>query len=138
MERVTGHRANQSLLKEWTANVVRGEPITVGDRNERRSFTYVTDIAAGICAVLDAPTLRYDTYNNSSAEWTTMAEVVAALRELRPDLRTIDVADKDLSGRASKMDVSRIERDVGFVAQFDLKDGLRDYLAWREGTGFTE
>ena len=138
MERVTGHRANQSLLKEWTANVIKGEPVEVGNLSEKRSFTYVADIAAGVCSVLDAPTLRYDAYNNSSAEWTTMAEVVAALQELRPDLRTIDVPDKDLSGRASRMDVSRIERDVGFVAQFNLVAGLRDYLAWREATGFTE
>ena len=138
MERVTGHRENQSLLKEWTANVIKGEPIAVGDLSERRSFTYVTDIAAGICAVLDAPTLRYDVYNNSTAEWTTMAEVVATLRKLHPDLRTADVATKDLSGRASKMDVNRIADDVGFVAQFDLMAGLRDYLAWREATAFIE
>ncbi|MCH8187011.1 MAG: NAD(P)-dependent oxidoreductase, partial [Chloroflexi bacterium] len=65
MERVTGHRANQSLLKEWTGNVVRGEPIEVGDRTVKRSFTYVSDIAAGVCAVLDAPALSYDVYNNS-------------------------------------------------------------------------
>ena len=138
MERVTGHRANQSLLKEWTANVIKDEPIEVGDLSERRSFTYVADIAAGICAVLDAPTLRYDVYNNSTAEWTTMEEVVATLQKLHPDLRTADVATKDLSGRASKMDVSRIADDVGFVAQFDLTDGLRDYLAWREATAFME
>ena len=138
MERVTGHRANQPLLKEWTRNLVRGEPIEVGDRTAKRSFTYVADIAAGVCAVLDAPGLSYDVYNNSSAEWTTMAEVVAMLQELRPDLRTTDGAEKDLSGRASRMDVTRIEEEVGFVAQFDLATGLRDYLAWREATGFTE
>jgi UDP-glucose 4-epimerase len=138
MERVTGHRANQSLLKEWTGNVVRDEPIQVGDQNVKRSFTYVADIAAGVCAVLDAPTLSYDVYNNSSAEWTTMAEVVAVLHDLRPNLRTIDVSQHDLSGRASRMDVTRIMEDVGFVAQFDLAAGLREYLAWREHTGFTE
>ena len=138
MERVTGHRVNQSLLKEWTGNVVRGESIEVGDRTVKRSFTYVADAAAGICAVLDAPTLSYDVYNNSSAEWTTIAEVVAALKDLRPNLRTIDVPEKGLSGRASRMDVTRIEEDVGFVAQFDLAAGLRDYIAWREATGFTQ
>ena len=60
--------------------------------------------------MLDASTLSYDVYNNSSMEWTTTAEVVAVLQELRPDLRTIDVAERELSGRASKMDVSRIDR----------------------------
>ena len=104
----------------------------------KRSFTYVADIAAGVCDVLDAPALSYDVYNNSSAEWTTMSEVVAVLQELRPALRTTAVPEKDLSGRASRMDVTRIEEDVGFVAQFDLATGLRDYLAWREATGFTE
>ena len=138
MERVTGHRANQSLLKEWTGNVVRGEPIEVGDRTVKRSFTYVADIAAGVCAVLDAPTLSYGVYNNSSADWTTMAEAVAGLQDLRPDLRTTDVSKKDLSSRANRMDVTRMEHDVGFVAQFDLATGLWDYLAWREATGFTE
>ena len=138
MERITGHRANQSLLKEWTANVVRDEPIEVGNREEKRSFTYVADIAAGVCAVLDAPTLSHDVYNNSSEESTTMGEIVAVHQEMHPNLRTIDVQEKELSGRASKMDVSRIREDVGFVAEFDLAAGLRDYLAWREATGFIE
>ncbi len=35
------------------------------------------------------------------------------------------------------MDVIRIEKDVGFVAQFDLATGLGDYLTWREATGLT-
>jgi nucleoside-diphosphate-sugar epimerase len=138
MERVTDHRANQSLLKEWTGNVVRGEPIEVGDSSVKRSFTYVTDIAEGVCAVLDAPTLSYDVYNNSSAELTTMAEVAAALQDLRPSLRTIEAPGKELIGRASRMDVTRMADDVGFVAKFDLPAGLRDYLAWREATAFTE
>ena len=60
MERVTGHRANQSLMKDWTGRLVRDEPIEVSDRTLRRSYTYVPDIAAGICAVLDAPSLSHD------------------------------------------------------------------------------
>ena len=139
MERVTGHRANQSLLKEWTGNIVRGEPIEVGDRSIKRSFTYVADIAAGVCAVLDAPRLSHDVYNNSWAGSTTLVEVIAVLEELRPGLRVTEVPRQDdLSGRANQMDVARIREDVGFVAQIGLASGLRDYLAWREATGFTE
>ena len=36
------------------------------------------------------------------------------------------------------MGVGRIAEDVGFVAEFDLATGLRDYLAWREASGFLE
>ena len=138
MERITGHRANQSVLKEWTGSIVRGEPIKVGDRTAQRSFTYVTDIAEGVCSVLDAPKLAYDVYNNSWAGSASMEEVIGVLQELRPDLRVTDLAHQDVSGRPNKMDVARIREDVGFVAQFDLATGLRDYLTWRESTGFTE
>ena len=138
MERVTGHRANQSVLKEWTGNIIRGEPIEVGNRSIKRSFTYVTDNAVGVCSVLDAPTLAHDVYNNSVAGWTSLEEVIAVLQELRPGLRVTDVPDQVLSGRDNRMDVARIGEDVGFVAQFDLASGLRDYLEWRESTGFTE
>ena len=139
MERVTGHRANQSMMKEWTGNIVRGEPIEVGDRSMKRSFTHVADIAAGVCAVLDAPKLSYDVYNNSWAGSATLGEVISVLQELRPDLRVKDINRKDdVSGRANMMDVTRMREDVGFVAQYDLATGLRDYLTWRETTGFTE
>ena len=138
MERVTGHRANQGILKAWTGNIVKGEPIEVADRSVKRSFSYVTDIAGGVCAVLDAPSLAHDVYNNSWAGWNSLDEVIAVLQELRPELRVIDVAEQNLSGRDNRMDVSRMQEDTGFSAQFDLASGLRDYLEWREATGFTE
>ncbi len=139
MERITGHRENQSLMKEWSGNVVRGEPIEVGDRSMERAFTYVTDIAAGVCAVLDAPKLSYDVYNNSWAGSATLEEIVTVLQELRPGLQVKDVGRKDdVTGRANIMDVTRMREDVGFAAEYDLATGLRDYLAWREATGFTE
>jgi len=68
MEPVTDHRANQSVLMEWTSNILRAEPIEVDDRTTQRTFTYVRDIAVGIMVVLDTPTLSHDTYNHTSEE----------------------------------------------------------------------
>ena len=138
MERVTGHRANQSLLKEWTGNIVRREPIEVAGRDAKRSFTYVSDIAAGVCTVLDSPSLSHQAYNNSSADLYTVGQVVATLQELQPDLAVTDVRSGELPGRANRMDVTRIQEDLGFVPQFDLRSGLRDYLTWRRANDFTE
>jgi len=139
MERVSGHRANQSLLKKWTGNIVRDETIEVGDRTMKRSFTYVADIAAGVCSILDASNLSYDVYNNSGGGGTSLGELIGVLQELRPGLRVKDVPGlDDGTGGSNKMDVSRIRDDTGFVAQFELASGLREYLTWRETTGFTE
>ncbi len=138
MERVTGHRANQSLIKEWTGNVVRGEPIEVGDRTQGQALTYVADIAAGVCSVLDAPSLSHDVYNNSSTEWNTLEEILNIIQGLRPDLRVVDVPDKEPVEISYRMDVTRLLQDVGFVPEYDTASGIRHYFEWRQETGFTE
>ena len=138
MERVTGHRANQSLMKWLTGNVVRGEPIEVGARTQGQALTYVADIAAGICSILDAPSLSHDVYNNSAMEWNTLGEILNIIQELRPDVRVVDVPDKEPVEGRNRMDVTRLLQDVGFVPEYDTASGIRHYLEWRQETGFSE
>jgi UDP-glucose 4-epimerase len=143
MERVTGHRAVMSALYEWTGNVVRGEPVLVGDRSVGRDYTYVADTAAGIRAVLDAPSPSYDVYNVSAGPWVTLGDVIDSLLELRPSLRVVDDPTKEFEilrpGSArGVLDVTRLRDDLGFAPGFDLTAGIGDYLSWRENAPFKD
>ena len=143
MERVTGHRTRMSLAYQWTGNVVRGEPVLVADRGPGRDYTYVLDTAAGICALLDAPSLSYDVYNVSSGLAVTLDEVVDALRRLRPSIQVVDNpswASGRLSPEAARgiRDVTRLREDLGFTCSFDITAGLKDYLDWREAFSFRD
>ena len=147
MERVTDHRAHQSLIKEWTGNAIRDEPIHVGDPSTKNQLTYVTDIAEGICTVLEAPSLSYDVYNNSSSQWNAWGDAVRHLQKLRPSLQVIDKPTNPVNDgttvatsrrRDSILDVTRIKEDVGFVANTDLAAGLRQYMEWREAFQYTD
>ncbi len=141
MERTTGHRAVMSVLQEWTGNVARGEPVRVGDRTAGRDYTYVADIAAGICAILDAPKLSFEEYNNSNGRWMSLGDIVEALQQLRPGIQVVDDPNVEVGiaqSAASRavLDVTRLREDVGFTASFDLASGLKDYLQWREANSF--
>lgn len=143
MERVTGHRANQSMIKEITGRIFRGEPISISDRTLGRDFTYVTDIARGICSVLDADNPSHFAYNVSSGNWVSLGHIIDAAMELRPDIQVMDTFPGDhndvSSGESrSRMDVSRLREDIGFVTEYDLPKGLAAYLEWREEYGFRE
>lgn len=143
MERVTGHRAVISIPYQWTGNVVRGEPLRVGDRTAARDFTYVADTAAAISTVLDAPALSYQEYNISSGRWITLDDLVTSLREIRPSVRVVDdprVEFEILRPSASRgiLDVSRLREDLGFKARYDLTSGMREYLHWRESAPFLD
>ena len=141
MERVTGHRVVMSPLYQWTGNLVRNEPIRVSDRTMGRDFTYVADIAAGICHVLDAPSPSYDVYNISAGRWVTLDETIVALQELRPSLQVVEDPAAEFAVLRPEsvrgvMDASRLREDLGFTADFDLTSGLREYLRWRETAAF--
>jgi nucleoside-diphosphate-sugar epimerase len=138
MERVTSHRANQSLLKEWTGNIIRREPIKVGNRSLKRVFSYVLDIAGGICAVLNAPSLSYDVYNISTGEQISLDGIIAVLCDLHPGLQ---ILDRPMTGHpqiSNILKTQRLTNDVGFCPRYDLRSGLEEYMAWRRANNFTE
>ena len=143
MERVTGHRANQSVIKDITGRIIRGEDIAVSDRGQGRDYTYVADIAGGICSVLDAPSPSHFAYNVSNGHWVSVGDIIDALSELRPGIRVVEASpgdENDLSpgGSRSRMDVSRLRDDIGFTAEYDLAAGLTAFLQWRDETGFRD
>jgi len=143
MERVTGHRANQSVIKDITGRIVRGEDIAISDRSGGRDYTYVADIAGGISSVLDAPNPSHFAYNVSNGHWISVGDIIDALSELRPGIRVVDAAPGDENdvapdGSRSRMDVSRLRDDIGFTAEHDLSAGLTAFLQWREETGFRD
>ena len=143
MERVTGYRAVMSLIHEWTGKAVRGEPIEVAPRGSM-NHTYVLDTAAGICTVLDAPALPHKVYNNSRGHDTSVDELVDALRQAYPDVKYVEPIPREFPTPGpggygqGPMDPTRLREDLGFVAQFDLVAGLREYLKWRQAYHFTD
>ena len=143
MERVTGHRDNQSVVKEITGRIVRGEQIAVSNRGVGHDHTYVADISSGICSVLDARNPSHFAYNVSAGRWVTVRDIIDALKELRPGIDVVEASpgdDNDVSygSSMSMMDVSRLRDDIGFTAEYDLAAGLTAYLQWREEYGFLD
>ena len=136
--------------------MMRGEPIRVGDTTLGRDYTHQDDTSAAICAVLDAPSLSHDLYNVSAGVYTTLDEVIRALKELRPSTQVVDDPSTGSAGaRASSrsressgstwsrgssgvLDVSRLRDDVGFKPSFDITSGLKDYLQWREDFSYRD
>ena len=143
MERVTGHRAVMSVFYQWTSQALRGEIIQADDMAGGRDYIYVTDIAGGIQAVLDAPTLPHDLYNLSTGVWLTYREIFDSLTELAPNTQMAETApgtrepSSEGAGRGP-LSGHRLFHDLGWTPKFDLKAGLGDYLRWRRDSSFLD
>jgi len=143
MERVTGHRVVMSVFYDWTGLLVRGESITAEDMDQGRDYIYVADIADGIRAVLDAPSLPHGLYNITTGIWVTFQEILDALIELSPAAEVIVPAPspaKPGGDNYSRGPLSghRLFDDLGWTPKYDLKAGLADYLQWRKDAEFRD
>jgi UDP-glucose 4-epimerase len=108
-----------------------GRPTTIfGDGGQSRDFVYVDDV---IEAMLTAVGRAGGPYNVGTAEPTTIAGLHdAATRiagvESEPSFEDARLGDV----RRSVLDVSRIERELGWRPRVSLDDGLRRTWAWMQ------
>ena len=109
--------------------MARGEPTTVfGDGGQTRDFVYVGDV---VDALLAAVGHDGGIYNVGTGRETSVAELHEACRAVAgadegPRLEPARLGD----ALRSVLDVSRIERDLGWRARTSLDDGLRRTSQW--------
>jgi len=142
MERVTDHRAVMSVFYDWTGQAVRGDSITLADSDQDmdqgRDYTYVTDIAEGLRAVLDAPVLPHGLYNITAGTWVTFQEILDGVVGLFPSMQVVTPAASQVKPEYGRGPLSghRLSEDLGWKPRYDLKAGLADYIQWRMDSGF--
>ena len=144
MERVTGHRAVMSVFYDWTGQAVRGENINLadldGDMEQGRDYTYITDIAEGLRAVLDAPSLAHGLYNITAGVWVTFQEILDGVMELSPSTKLEPSPVPKMKPVYSRGPLSghRLFDDLGWTPRYDLRAGLSDYIQWRKDSEFLD
>jgi UDP-glucose 4-epimerase len=109
----------------------RGESTTIyGDGGQSRDFVYVDDVVAAMLATVGK---TGGPYNVGTGEDTTIAQLHQAAAQVagvdaEPHLEDARLGDV----RRSVLDVSRIERELGWRAQVPLDEGLRRTWAWMQ------
>jgi UDP-glucuronate 4-epimerase len=124
----------------FTRAIIAGEPIKLFNHGKmRRDFTYVDDVARVILPLLDqvpqgdaqaasAPARIYNVGNHRPEQLMHVVAVlekelgVKAVKEMLP-MQPGDVME-------TFADIDDLARDVGFVPQTSIEDGIRGFVAW--------
>jgi nucleoside-diphosphate-sugar epimerase len=119
-------------IPPYISAVLRGErprPLHAGDGGD---CCYAPDAGRAIALLMNAQTLRHDTYNVSSGRPATNQELADALQAITPGLR-LDLLPGRQNGPGDDpyLDITRLTRDTGFTPAFDLAAAVADYVAWR-------
>ncbi|MEU8303736.1 NAD(P)-dependent oxidoreductase [Actinomadura sp. NPDC048955] len=116
----------------YISAVLRGERPAPPHADDGGDCCYAPDAGRAIALLMEAPTLRHDTYNVSSGRPFANREFAAALEAVTPGLR-LDLLPgrRNGPGEDPYLDIARLTADTGFTPEFDVAKAVADYVAWR-------
>jgi nucleoside-diphosphate-sugar epimerase len=117
-------------LIQWVASELRaGRPVELTDGSQVRDHLHVTDVAAGLVALLSAG--ASGVYNVCSGEPVTLKEVLETVGEIvgRPELLRFGARPHRPDEMMFLCGNSRRLRSLGWKPRFGLKDGLADAIS---------
>lgn len=96
--------------------------------------TWVGDWVAAVLAALDHRTHRYDVYNVSSGQASTVTELAQIVSELVPGAQLSVAPGQYRHGnqielvKKGALDITRAKHELGWAPKFDIRSGLAAYV----------
>jgi len=107
-------------------------PIVYGDGSQSYDFIYVRDVArANVCAAKSDATDRF--YNVGASIKTSIKELCELVLELTGSSLEIQYEPQGQTFVTHRVgSTEAAEKELGFTATTELRDGLRELIAWRK------
>ena len=121
------------LPPNFISQALRGEPITIyGDGSQTRSFCYVSDMVAGLIAVMfGPPDTRGMIFNIGNPDERPVRVFAEVIRDLCGSQSPIEYhpALQDHPARRCP-DITRVNTMLGWQPRVPLEEGMSQTIAW--------
>ncbi|WP_158371298.1 NAD-dependent epimerase/dehydratase family protein [Cellulosimicrobium cellulans] len=130
--RMDVHGRYTEVLVRWMERIADGlPPLVFGDGRQTMDFVHVRDVArANVLAATSAA--ARGPYNVASGTETSLLQLAEALlRVMGSDLAVEHGPERVVNGVPRRLaDTTAARRDLGFVAEVGLDEGLRELVDW--------
>lgn len=130
--RMDVHGLYTEVLVRWMERIDDGiPPLIFGDGRQTMDFVFTTDIARANVLAAESSVVE-GVYNVARGEETSLLGLAEALlRVMGSDLPVEHGPERGVNGVVRRLaDTSAAERDLGFVAQTPLEEGLAQLVEW--------
>jgi UDP-glucose 4-epimerase len=121
------------VIPRFVIRVVNGKPpIVFGTGEQGRDFTYVTDVARGLCVAGTAEAALGRVINVARGELVTIRTIARMVAELcqRPDLGPIYMNPRPGDVNRLHARTDRARELLGYQATIPFAEGLERYIDW--------
>lgn len=106
----------------------------LGDGEQKRCFTHVSDVAEGIVKAIDNPAAVNEDFNLSVEEETRIIELAEMISNIcRPgeEFFVKHLPSYSVDSRRRQADATKAKKILGWEPTKDLEDGLREVIRWQ-------
>ena len=121
------------VIPRFVIRVLNGlPPVIFGTGENGRDFTYVTETVRGIALAAGCDALVGRVVNIAYGEMVTVRQLAEAIARLcgRPGLQPRFIEPRPGDVRALQADTRLARETLGFAAEVNLEEGLRQYIDW--------
>lgn len=126
--------ARQTFLGIWIRNVLEGQPFEIWEGGQKRDFTFVDDCVEALLLAATQREAEGEIFNLGGCEVVTLKEAGDLLKEIEPlaryELRTFPAERKAIDIGDFYANFSKIQYQLGWTPQIDLRTGLKKTLAY--------
>jgi UDP-glucose 4-epimerase len=130
--RMDVHGVYTEVLVRWMERIAAGlPPLIFGDGRQTMDFVFTQDIARANVLATTSPVVE-GVYNVASGVETSLLGLAEALLAVMgSDLSVEFGPERPVNGVTRRLaDTENARRDLGFTAEVDLHEGLRQLVAW--------
>lgn len=125
-------RPDLALFK-FVKSILADKPIDVYNRGKmKRSFTHVSDVVAGIVALLKRkPRARNEIYNLGGAEAVPLLTFIQLIEQelgKKAERRLLPMQSGDV--RETVADCSKARAELGFMPKTPMREGIAEFVRW--------
>lgn len=119
-------------LVEFAVKSIQGETIEIyGDGKQTRSFCYVSDLVAGIMAMMTSDKTSGETVNLGNPHEQSMIELIALIEsQLGTKANVVYKAARLDDPRRRQPDITKAKRLLNWEPHVSIEDGLAETLAY--------
>jgi UDP-glucose 4-epimerase len=120
------------VIALFATALLAGKPVTiVGDGEQTRDFTYVSNIVDGVLRAVTAPEASGEVINVATARQISINELATTLGAvIGTSLPPVHADERVGDVRHSLADISKARELLGYEPEVDLEEGLRRTVDW--------
>lgn len=119
------------VAKNFTENALQGIPLELdGGGSQRRTFSYVKDVAEGISLAARSKKADGEVFNVCGSEDCSIRELAETVKSIIPGTEIKVTGARKVDTKRGSLDIRKAREVLGYEPRYDLLSGLKEYIKW--------